>query len=653
MITTEDLRNSTIIIVSDNPMRLKRFAEDLQDHGFVIEILDSREQDILEFAEGRNPDLIILDVFRTGRKELDMCRRIAQHEQTRDIPVIFMTTLTETVDKVQGFEAGGVDYISRPFSHEEALARITAHLRIKSLQKNLRDKNHCLQEEIAQRQKTEEALRESEERFKALADATFEGVIIHEKGLIVEVNHMMEEMFNSDRSELIGKNALDLMMAELSDGILGNIHSNYENLIEAEGARKDGTTFPVEIQAKEIPFQGRSARVAAIRDVTWRKQVENALEESRQYIRNIIESSLDMIIAVDCERKIVEFNRSAQQVFGYTADEAIGQSIELLYADSEESSQMHQSMVEQGQVIQEVKNRRKNGEIFPCLLSASTLWNAKGENIGYMGISRDITEQKRAQAELMAAHNELKEKNEQLRELNASKDKFFSIISHDLKNPFSILLGLAELLTLNAERYDREKIQTLVFRLYASAQKLYALLENLLTWSKIQRGLMECMPVNLNLHKHVEENIELFNGQIEKKHITLLNTTPSDITAWADESMLNAVLRNLISNALKYTNNNGQVRIACRELDRDFWEVSISDSGVGIPKDMLPKLLRIDTQYTHVGTAGEEGSGLGLILCRELVEQNGGTLRVESEPGRGTTFHFTLPRQPLESFPSK
>ena len=648
MIATEDLRNSSLVIVSDNPLRLKRFAEDLQGHGFVVEILDSRGQDIFQFTSGKSPDLIVLDLFRIGSQEFDMCRRITQHERTGDVPVIFMTTLTETVDKVQGFEAGAVDYISRPFSHEEALARITAHLRIRRLQKNLQEKNQHLEREIAQRRKTEDALRESEERFKALADATFEGVIIHEKGLIVEVNRMMEEMFHSDRSELIGKNALDLMMAELSDGLLGNIHSDYENLTEGEGTRKDGTHFPVEIQVKEIPFQGRSARVAAIRDVTWRKQVETALEESHQYIRSIIESSLDMIITVDDERRIIEFNRSAQQVFGYAADEVIGQSIDLLYADPDESSRTHHQMLEEGQLSKEVMNRRKNGEEFPCLLSASTLRNAKGENIGYMGISRDITEQKRAQAELMAAHSELKEKNEQLGELNASKDKFFSIISHDLKNPFSILLGLAEILTLNAQHYDKDKIQTLVTRLYSSAQRLYALLENLLTWSKIQRGLMECMPANLELYEIVEKNIDLFTGQAEKKQIRLLNTTTSDMTAWADESMLSTVLRNLISNALKYTNSDGQVRIAARELNRDFWEMSISDNGVGIPAHALPKLLRIDTHYSHVGTAGEEGTGLGLILCRELVEQNGGTIRVESEPGKGTTFFFTLPRQALQ-----
>ncbi len=644
MTAREDLCHSSIIIVSDNPLRLERFAGELQEHGCSIEVLEHGRQDLPAFIEKTNPDLLIFDVFRIGSKELEMCRRITQHERTCDVPVMFITTLTETINKVQSFEAGAADYISRPFSHEEVLARMTAHLRIRSLQKCLREKNHRLEQEVLEHRRTEQALRESEERFKVLAEATFEGVIVHEKGLIVDVNHMMEEMFAFKRSELIGKNALDLMMAELSDGIVGNIHSDYENLTEGEGIRKDGTRFPVEIQIKKIPYYGRSARVAAIRDVTWRKQVENTIKESRRHICSIIESSLDMIISVDHERKIVEFNRSAQKVFGYTADEVIGRSIDLLYADPKESSHIHEQMKSEGQLIMEVVNRRKSGEKFPCLLSASTLRNAKGGRIGYMGVSRDITEQKRAEAELIAVHNDLRDKNEQLKELNASKDKFFSIISHDLKNPFSILLGLAELLSMNVQKYDKAKTQGLVTRLYSSAQKLYTLLENLLTWSKVQRGLMECVPAKIDLHTLVEETIDLFTAQSEKKHIRLYNAIPPGIEAWADESMVNTVLRNLISNALKYSNSDGLVHVCAEKSEQDFWEISVSDNGVGIPDYALPNLLRIDTHYTHLGTFGEEGTGLGLILCRELVEQNGGTLRVESKVDQGTTFFFTLPQ---------
>ena len=639
----EDAQHSTILVVSDNPLRLGSFADYLRLRGFTVLIIN-KAGDVLKTAVEEKPDMIILDIFLPGVDSFETCRRLKEGDDTHDIPVMFMSALTETIDKVKGFEAGGVDYITRPFHHEEVLARMTAHLRIRSLQKSLQENNTRLEQEIQQRKQTEEALRESEERFKVLAESTFEGVIVHDKGLILDVNHVMEDMFNYQRSELIGNNALDLMMAEFREGILSNIRTEYENLTEAEGIRKDGTVFPVELQAKALPYQGRSVRVAAIRDVTWRKQAENALLESQRYIRNIIESSLDMIITVDHKRCIVEFNNAAQQVFGYSPEEVIGKEINMLYAHPEESSLVHRMMLEQGQLVWEVVNKRKNGEEFPCLLSASTLYDVHGEVVGYMGVSRDITERKKAQEELLAAHNELKEKNEQLRELNASKDKFFSIISHDMKNPFTILLGFSELLALNIDRYDEDRVKSLVKRIYSAAQKLYALLENLLTWAKIQRGMMECSPACINLRTIIQENIDLFTPQAEKKQITLFNDIQEDASAYADVSMVKTILRNLISNGLKFTSSDGSVRISSTEHDEHFIELSVSDTGIGISEDILSQLLRIDTQYTRVGTAGEEGTGLGLILCKELVEQNRGEIWVESKVGKGTTFRFTLPK---------
>ncbi|PIE33645.1 hypothetical protein CSA56_11055 [candidate division KSB3 bacterium] len=639
----DDIQNATLLIVSDNPLRLGPFVEYLRSYGFTISMID-RGEDAVKIARERQPNMVILDVFLPEGSSFETCRQVKAHGATTDIPVIFISTMPETSDKVKGFEAGGVDYITRPFHQEEVLARITAHLKIRALQQRLQEKNAHLQQEIQHRQQIEEALRESEERFQTLTEAAFEGVIVHDKGEILDVNHAIEEMFGFDRSELIGKNALDLMMGEFRQGILSNIRSEYEHVIEGEGRRKDGLRFPVELQAKAMPYQGRSVRVAAIRDITWRKQAERALLESQQYTKNVIESSLDMIITVDPERRIVKFNSAAQYVFGYRPEEVLGQPINILYANPTESALVHHQMIEKGQVIQEVLNKRKNGEEFPCLLAASTLYDAQGQTVGYMGISRDITDYKKAQDAIISAHNELKQKNKQLQELNASKDKFFSIISHDLKSPFSILLGFAELLAANIEQYDKPKIETLACRLLSAANKLYALLENLLTWSKIQRGLMECVPELIRVHDLVRDNIELFAPQAEKKQIALVDDTPHTITIYADVSMIKTVLRNLLSNALKFTSANGTVVVSAQSYNAHYTEIVISDTGVGVPPDVLPHLLRIDSQYTHIGTAGEEGSGLGLILCKELVEQSGGSISVQSELGKGTTFSIKLPK---------
>ncbi len=249
-------------------------------------------------------------------------------------------------------------------------------------------------------------------------------------------------------------------------------------------------------------------------------------------------------------------------------------------------------------------------------------------------------------AELEAQKVELKQKSDQLAELNASKDKFFSIISHYLRSPFNALLGFAQLLSENIERYSLDDIQQKVSKIRTSAERLYALLENLLTWSRIQRGAMEYYPESINLCEVAEDNVELFTPNAEQKSILLRNTVQANTLVYADYSMLNTVIRNLTSNALKFTSTGDYVELSAIQDDLHV-EVAVSDSGVGISEDVLPELLRIDTHHTNVGTAGERGTGLGLILCKELVEQNGGRIWIESEVGKGTTFKFTLPKTVL------
>lgn len=237
---------------------------------------------------------------------------------------------------------------------------------------------------------------------------------------------------------------------------------------------------------------------------------------------------------------------------------------------------------------------------------------------------------------------ELEAQKLELAELNASKDKFFSIISHDLRSPFNALLGFTQILSENLERYTLTEIQQKVTYIRTAAERLYALLENLLTWSRIQRGAIEYIPEPIDLAEIAEDNVTLFAPNAEQKQIHLHNTIQAQTFVYADYSMINTVIRNLTSNALKFTSPGDQVRLSATVADQQV-EVAVSDTGVGIPADILPTLLRIDTHHTQVGTAGEKGTGLGLVLCKELIEKNGGQLWVESEIGKGSTFKFTLP----------
>lgn len=231
---------------------------------------------------------------------------------------------------------------------------------------------------------------------------------------------------------------------------------------------------------------------------------------------------------------------------------------------------------------------------------------------------------------------------QELKELNANKDKFFSIISHDLRTPFTALLGLSELLSKKVEMYPKEKIKEFSYHIFISAKNLYALLENLLEWSRIQTGNMHYAPDNFLLDNLITTNIKLLSSNAEKKRVHLLDSTQKKISVHADMNMVNSVIQNLIGNAIKFTGSGGSVTVNT-SLSNKHVEVSVVDTGVGMDKEKLSKLFRIDTNISSKGTEGEPGTGLGLILSKELIEKNNGTISADSVPGKGSVFRFTLP----------
>jgi two-component system sensor histidine kinase/response regulator len=250
-------------------------------------------------------------------------------------------------------------------------------------------------------------------------------------------------------------------------------------------------------------------------------------------------------------------------------------------------------------------------------------------------------------AQLEEKNVQLDEKNLQLQEANTSKDRFFSIISHDLRAPFVGLLGLTQIVVEEFETYTRDEIKNMLVNLQETSRTLYTLLGNLLTWSRIQRGMIENNPQEMDVQEVIVRNVRLFNSNAEQKQITLKNLLHELTVVYADERMVHTIIRNLISNAVKFTHPGGNVTVSA-EQEENTVTVSVSDTGIGIGEKHIPKLFRIDAKYKRPGTAEEQGTGLGLVLCKEFVERSGGKIWVESTIDKGTTFRFTLPKKPVE-----
>lgn len=244
--------------------------------------------------------------------------------------------------------------------------------------------------------------------------------------------------------------------------------------------------------------------------------------------------------------------------------------------------------------------------------------------------------------QLRLTNNTVHQQNQELQELNATKDKFFSIISHDLKGPLNSLTAFSGLLINHADALSREEIQMLATDLDKSLKNLLSLLENLLEWSRTQTSKRELSTEPLPLREFVQVNVELLQKMADNKQIRIHTNVAVNTTVLAGRNQLNAVLRNLISNAVKFTEPGGRVTISAIEW-RNIVEVSIQDTGVGISKEAMDRLFRIEYKHSTTGTANEKGTGLGLMLCKEFIEQYGGQLSVDSKEGIGSTFRFTMP----------
>ncbi|MBS4058366.1 MAG: hypothetical protein KGZ82_13695 [Bacteroidales bacterium] len=232
----------------------------------------------------------------------------------------------------------------------------------------------------------------------------------------------------------------------------------------------------------------------------------------------------------------------------------------------------------------------------------------------------------------------------ELQAANQTKDKFFSIIAHDLKNPFSVILGLTELINDGFEQFDQQEIKEFIHTINKSTEDLYNLLENLLGWSVAQRSQLKLAPQILNVKALVDENVQLHNNQASQKKITLSVAVDSRIEVWADNNTMNTVFRNLISNAIKFTSTGGLVTVSAEEKENEV-TIFVKDTGMGIAKENLARLFRVDEKFKMAGTANEKGTGLGLVLCLEFIRANNGSIQVNSTPGEGSTFWISLPKK--------
>ncbi|HEX7356636.1 MAG TPA: PAS domain-containing sensor histidine kinase, partial [Ignavibacteriaceae bacterium] len=488
--------------------------------------------------------------------------------------------------------------------------------------------------------------------YYSLVNSALDGIALGCEGRIIIANTAFAKIFGYTNTEdLINKELIELAS---NDDIIK--FAEYFRLLERKkvipskfdflGKKKDGSNIHTELSIGTFDSENKNYVVMIARDVTERIRTQRAIRESEEKYRNITENIDDFLFTferIGLALRPIFCTSSIQKVTGYTQTEFLTDSKLFLKA-------IHPSdfALIKPKLISLMKSRiQLSGEFEFRIINkqANIVWVRAKINLVRSGTGRiqkifglvsDITFRKRAE-------EELKKSTQNLIKLNETKDRFISIISHDLRTPFSSILGFADLLANDDELTEDERKQYVKY-IQESSRSMLALVNSLLDWTRLQTGRIKFEPQKIDVSKIVTDSINALSGSAIQKGIEVLSNINHPLYLFVDKSLIIQVFNNLISNAIKFTNRGGLISISNESVTTSrFVKFIVKDSGVGIKADDLSKLFSVDAKFTSEGTAGEKGSGLGLSLVKEIIEKHGGTISVESEYGKGTEFIFTLP----------
>ena len=362
-----------------------------------------------------------------------------------------------------------------------------------------------------------------------------------------------------------------------------------------------------------------------------------------QKLSMVAQRTDNAVMIMDSKGNLEWVNNAFEKMYGYNIDDFSGDKIKNLKDLSSHPDIENIIMCcATDTIFYESDIKSKSGKRVYAQTTITPIFDENGEVYKLVAIDSDISEIKKAQ-------EKIEDQRDKLEVLNATKDKFFAIIAHDLKNPFTSLLSLSQTLSENFHDFDKEELQEFLKRVNKSAWQIFSLLENLLTWSRAQTGKIDYNPEKFHPKEIIDGTISLLSDTAKKKEVKLSSSMDINPSLYADKNMITMVVRNLLHNAVKFTNKSGTVNISAdfngQSLNGNpkMLKISISDNGIGISKVDLQKLFRIEIQTKSIGTSKEKGTGLGLILCKEFVEKNGGSISVESDEGKGSIFSFTVP----------
>lgn len=629
---TKQATAQTILLVEDEALIALSEKALLQKHGFIV--LTAANGTMAVDLALRTPqlDLILMDIdLGTG---MDGTKAAQQILAQRDVPIVFLSGYTEpeVVEKTEKITSYG--YVVKNSGETVLITSIKMAFKLFDAYQRLKHQ--------------EAALRKTKQELQLLFDTV--PALIWQKdrtGRYMQVNKAYCDTVGLSEDAILGKTDKELYPPEIADQYMSTDRKVLNSGVSEFGIEQRYQKSSGECgwnRTDKLPYYDSPGNIAGTigfaLDITDHKLTEEALRESEKRFNLFMQHLPGLAFIKDSEGRLLFVNAYHARLYPLDSNKLIGQNLKNFWGP-EFIAQFN----EQDRVVLASRQPLTIEESYPdreglkCWLTCKFPIFQRDQLTLIGGISVDITARKRAE-------EALRESERQLRKHNVQKDKFFSILAHDLKNPLIGFVSFANLLEHDFDRMDSEERQMLIQNFHTSTEMLSALLDNLLTWARMQQGQVECSFDQFSLDQLTARAVALLTPIAMHKQITLINATPP-VDVYADIEMVDTVVRNLLINAIKFTPADGEVTITAAQTAHDVC-VTVADTGIGISPNKIAQLFRIDERIQRDGTNGEKGTGLGLILCKEFVEKQGGVIWAESEPGKGTRVMFTLPTQSPE-----
>lgn len=643
-----------ILVVEDDEEQLFVISDSLKRWGFKVAGV-FLGKDAINYMIANSDALMLLDYNLPDMTGIDVISELKKYNEK--INFITMTAYGNEKVAVDMMKSGAKDYVVKDSLFYDFLPSVVSN----TVSRIVTEKKLIA---------SEEALKETNKRYYELFENSQDAIYLSTvEGKFIDFNKSLIRLLGYTRDELMNLNTA-ILYDNPDYRKIYQYEMNtkgYINDFEVKFRRKSGEAINCLVAA--APIRDSKDQIIGyhgiMHDVSLRKKTEDELRKSEENYRNLFNRVPVGVYRTTPDGTFVDINPALLKIFGANSINELKQkNANDFFVDAKERKKWQDVLNREGIAVNyEFRLKNSFDEIKWLKDSARAILDVNGVVQYYEGVIEDITEKRLAEEEMQklisdlmkskeTIEKQLQELNylniqlqtseEELKKTNAAKDKFFSIIAHDLRSPFAGLLGLTKMISDDILQLTKDEILEMALAMNQSAVFIYDLLENLLHWSRVQGGIIEYNEEKINVLNIVQDNITLLINTAQQKNINLSSNIKDDLFVLFDKNILNTILRNLAANAIKFTYPGGTVQISAKALT-DKIQFTVEDNGVGIDKTKLDMIFRIDKQFTSLGTSKEKGTGLGLVLCKDLIEKFGGEIWVESELGVGSKFFFTIP----------